>query len=106
MMVERRSVVEEIMDRDGGVCQAALPGMCVGVASDVHEILTRARGGSILDLDNCLALCRPCHSWITDHPGWSKSHGFIVSSWASSAEFLAASRAREVWLHGPRVMSE
>lgn len=102
----RKKVIEEVMDRDRGLCQAALPGLCRVQASDVHEILTRARGGSILDPDNCIALCRPCHSWITDHPGWSRDHGFMISSWTSGAEVIAASRAREVWLHGPRVMEE
>ena len=103
---QRKKVIEFVMDRDGGWCQAALPGICRVQATDVHEILTRARGGSILDPDNCLSLCRPCHSWITDHPGWSRDHGFTISSWTSGAEVLAAARAREAWLFGPRNMEE
>ena len=46
-------------------------------STDVHERLSRARGGSITDVSNLVCLCRPCHDWITTHPleaeaaGWS-----------------------------------
>ena len=33
-------------------------------AVDVHEKLTRARGGSIVDEANVVALCRQCHDDI------------------------------------------
>jgi 5-methylcytosine-specific restriction endonuclease McrA len=36
-----------------------------GVGLDAHELLSRARGGSITDLDNIVLLCRPCHDDIT-----------------------------------------
>lgn len=48
---------------------------------DWHERLSRARGGSIVDLDNAVFLGRACHRWITEHPaeaeaeGWSTSRG-------------------------------
>jgi len=46
-------------------------------STDVHERLSRARGGSITDKANLVCLCRVCHDWITQHPreaeetGWS-----------------------------------
>ncbi len=42
--------------------------VCDGRAVDIHEPLTRARGGSILDPQNTMAVCRSCHTWIHDNP--------------------------------------
>lgn len=62
------------------VCQAAL--MCWGAPStEVHEVKTRARGGSILDRDNCLALCHNCHAWVTDNPRKAHELGLVKHSW-------------------------
>jgi 5-methylcytosine-specific restriction endonuclease McrA len=52
---------------------------CGQPADDAHEVLSRARGGSIVSADNVIPLCRPCHNWVTTHPleaeaeGWSRS---------------------------------
>lgn len=60
-------------------CEAQLP-VCWGRSFDVHEKLTRARGGPIDDPENLMAVCRPCHDWITVHPkeaterDWMRSH--------------------------------
>jgi len=35
---------------------------------DVHELKRRSQGGSILDPENCLAVCRKCHRRIGEHP--------------------------------------
>lgn len=50
-------------------------------STDVHEIKSRARGGSILDEDNLAALCRPCHAWITTHPAAAHTEGWLLHSW-------------------------
>lgn len=81
-------------------CEANIEPLCSYHATDVHEIKTRARGGSITDVNNCLALCRACHRFITDNPAWALEHGYVVHSWAGEAEMLAASRARRDWLYG------
>ena len=54
-------------------------------ATDVHEILTRARGGSITDLNNLAVLCRPCHSWITEHPKEAHEQGWLKHSWEAES---------------------
>jgi hypothetical protein len=41
---------------------------CNNNAVDIHEPLTRARGGSIVDVDNSMAVCRMCHDWIHRNP--------------------------------------
>lgn len=48
---------------------------CTGYADDLHEILSRARGGSISDPANCIPLCRPHHTWVTEHPIEAKEMG-------------------------------
>ena len=68
---KRRRIVER-MKADGPVlCQR-----CGRLADDLHEILSRARGGSISDPENCVPLCRPCHDEITTHPLQAKEEGW------------------------------
>ena len=94
----RKQVREFVLDRDEGRCQAYLADICSHFASDVHEIQTRGRGGDYLDVNNCVALCRRCHSFITDNPKWAATNGWVVSAWATAADFVAAQRAREMRL--------
>lgn len=97
---KRDRVREQVLERDQNACQAGIVGLCTFHATDVHEILTRGRGGSIYEPDNCLSLCRSCHTYITDNPRWAEENGFIVPSWAGIAEFVAAARARRDFLNG------
>ncbi len=48
-------------------------------STDVHELLSRARGGDMLDKDNVAALCRDCHSYITQNPAWAEANGWALS---------------------------
>lgn len=48
---------------------------------DVHELKSRARGGSILDKNNLRCVCRPCHTWITSHPKEAHEQGWLKWSW-------------------------
>ena len=50
---------------------------CTGLSSDIHEPLTRARGGSITDPENMVAICRPCHNWVHGHPLESEEIGLL-----------------------------
>jgi 5-methylcytosine-specific restriction endonuclease McrA len=50
-------------------------------SDDVHEVVSRARGGSILDTSNLVCLCRSCHRWLTDHPAAAVDEGFSAHSW-------------------------
>ena len=73
---ERRRLVKELL-RDFPPCQRC----ATNYATDVHEIKTRARGGSIVDEDNLALLCRPCHTFITQNPAQGKSEGWLKNSW-------------------------
>jgi len=50
---------------------------CNGLAVELHEPLTRARGGSILDPANTVAICRSCHDWVHDHPEAATKIGLL-----------------------------
>jgi signal recognition particle subunit SEC65 len=60
-------------------------GRCIERAVDVHEIKTRARGGSIVDPANLLLACRPHHDWAHGHPREAAELGLLAHSWAASA---------------------
>ena len=99
MSTDRAALRLRVLERSPR-CEAVIEPLCSYHATDVHEIKTRARGGSILDDDNCLALCRGCHRWITDNPKWALENGYVVHAWDGPAEMRAAERAREAWLYG------
>lgn len=65
--------------------------------------MTRARGGSILDPNNILALCRPCHEWIGNHPEEAQECGLIAPSWASNALDESARARKARWFGLPIV---
>lgn len=54
-------------------------------STEVHELLSRARGGSILDESNCVALCHACHGWITTNPLQATADGWLLSQYGGTA---------------------
>ena len=58
---------------------------CGRRADDAHEVVTRARGGSITDPGNIVPLCRPCHRYVTDNPQAARAEGFTRWSWEDGA---------------------
>lgn len=81
LMVERRHFVKDLLERRPW-CEARLD-VCSGRSVDVHERLNRSQGGKIVggEESDYVALCRPCHSWITTHPKESYERGFLVHPW-------------------------
>lgn len=73
---ERRRIVIEILNAHP-VCERCGSQR----SSDVHEIVSRARGGSIVDRSNLVALCRQCHSFITQNPLIAEHEGWSKHSW-------------------------
>lgn len=80
----RRKVVDALFP-ERPACSR--PG-CGRWADDVHEPLTRARGGSITDAANMVPLCRDCHDEITFRPeselAWAYELGLLVHSWSAT----------------------
>jgi hypothetical protein len=67
--------------REGTVmCGCGRP-ECNRRAGDLHEPLSRARGGSITDEANARPLSRHCHDEITLGPDWAYEAGLLVHSW-------------------------
>ena len=56
-------------------CEARVEDVCTYRSVDVHELLARSQGGSILDRENCIAVCRMCHSWIGENPKKATERG-------------------------------
>ena len=56
---------------------------CTRWATDLHEQLTRARGGDILDASNTVATCRACHRWIHNNPRSAMETGLLRSAAAT-----------------------
>lgn len=48
---------------------------------DIHELIRRSQGGSILDEDNLLAVCRPCHNRIGNYPQLAFELGLAKHGW-------------------------
>jgi hypothetical protein len=77
---ERRELVRsELTKRPRCEAGHLTPASCSGYATDIHEPLTRARGGSILDVANTVAVCRGCHDWIHTHPESATRLGLLRS---------------------------
>ena len=74
---------------------------CARMGFDWHEVRTRARGGSIIASTNRGWLCRSCHGFVTEHPGWSIRHGWVLNSWATCEDEREAARLR-LTLHCPK----
>jgi hypothetical protein len=93
-LYQRAKIRERVLERDENRCQAGMES-CTRHATDVHELKSRARGGDWLyDETNMIALCRSCHSFITQNPAWAEANGFAIPSWGEEAEYRAAERAR------------
>lgn len=90
---QRRAMVDGLFGGERPLCavwEALQPGWCTRWADDLHEPLTRARGGSITDPDNAVPLCRACHDRITFRPEselqWAYDMGLLIHSWDAPVE--------------------
>lgn len=112
--VERRPLVEALL-KDYPHCEACLiwasydfihgkiPSMFVrqNKTQDVHELVNRSQGGSILDRKNLFTICRSCHSRVTVHPKEAEIVGLHLESWCNTESGLAeAARVRAAWKDG------
>ena len=80
----RERCVNEVLRRANYQCQT--PGWsdleCKG-RLDVHEVLSRARGGDPLNPDACAALCAQHHRYAHAHPDEAAGIGILRHSWDS-----------------------
>ena len=68
---------------------------------DIHELINRSQGGSILENKNLMAVCRECHMRITENPKEAELLGLHLPSWCDKDEhFKEAARVRNCWQRG------
>ncbi len=74
-------------------------------SQDVHEIVPRSGGGSILDEENLLALCRPCHNFVTTNLRTAANMGLHLPSWSTSDMYEEAKNLRSLWSNGEKAVA-
>ena len=79
-MVRDELARRELCEAAAVIRQAGYQPRCQGLAVELHEPLTRARGGSILDPANTVAICRSCHDWIHVNPAAATDLGLLRSA--------------------------
>ena len=73
-----RRIRDQVLERDGHVCQLRYPGICLGVATTADHIRTVHNGGDNHPA-NLRASCQPCNlarenrRRARPHPGWLAS---------------------------------
>lgn len=86
--VERRKIVKELLE-ERPFCEACPifakhDGKKTYVrrgSVDIHELIRRSQGGSILETSNLMAVCRECHSRIGAHPALAFELGLAKHGW-------------------------
>jgi hypothetical protein len=74
-------IVYQLSQQHPGVIPGEVTSRCSRRADDVHEPLTRARGGSVTDPGNATSPCRPCHDALGKEPSWGYKLGLLRHSW-------------------------
>lgn len=86
--VERRKIVQQLLE-ERPYCEACPvfakydnKGVFTRRGSvDIHELVRRSQGGSILDISNLMAVCRPCHTRIGNFPALAFELGLAKHAW-------------------------
>lgn len=84
----RRPLVEKLLS-DRPYCEACpvfaqhdgLVTYVRNMSNDVHEIVRRSQGGSILSEDNLMTVCRKCHQRIGNYPQLAFGLGLAKHAW-------------------------
>jgi len=73
-----KDVKKLVFARSEGLCEACWPrGLPLRPATTKHERIMRSAGGDPLDVENCLAVCNECHTWIHGHPTEATEMGLL-----------------------------
>lgn len=80
---ERDAVRQKVLARDR-VCRGygLTPVTCRRTPSEVHELGRGAyRRSCWLNEDLCIALCGPCHRWVTNNPRPAQAMQLALPGW-------------------------
>ena len=91
--MERRYELYDVVRREQGR-RCAWPG-CTRQWDDLHEVLTRARGGSHIDRPNIIGLCR-AHNGEATNTRPAECLGVVIPSWAARDLTAALTQAETV----------
>ncbi|MGY1773534.1 hypothetical protein [Blastococcus sp. SYSU D00813] len=95
---------EAVAARSGGRCEAAIDGVCLGPAGNVHHRRRRGVGDDPHAVHNLLHLCGSgttgCHGAAHRQPALAMHFGWIVSAYADPAAQPVQVRGRWVRLTG------
>lgn len=68
---------EVVRERSGGLCELAIPGICLGRAVNMHH---RRKEGRVWAASNVLDACGSgtdgCHGYVEANPSWAREEGF------------------------------
>ena len=78
--------IPEVIAIQGAACEARVSDRvsvgpryrCTDTAVDIHEVVRRSQAGGLIPAlqYQTLAVCRPCHSWISNHSAGARALGF------------------------------
>lgn len=85
---QRRPLVEKLLN-EKPLCEACpvfaeydgLATYIINKSVDIHELIRRSQGGSILDEENLIAVCRKCHNRIGNYPALAFELGLAKHAW-------------------------
>lgn len=94
---QRAELRKSLLQERGAACEAC-PRTPVGSYTprpwtELHEVLTRARGGDPTDPDNILCLCLWCHKFVTENEREARRLGLVRGR--TAAEHRSALRPWE-----------
>ena len=75
-----QAVVDAVMDRSEGYCEAMIPNTCVGQVHHLHHRKLRSQGGQHTT-DCLIGVCSRCHDAVHRHTGWAYEVGLLVHGW-------------------------
>lgn len=110
---KRRPLVARLLEERPG-CEACPAFACLDgkkafnqrQSQDIHELVNRSQGGSILDEKNLLAVCRPCHTRITQDQLEAEGLGLHLPGWTHEWMYSEAHHVRLSWSRGEPVTPE
>lgn len=84
-----------VRERSGGLCELALPDLCMGRAAGAHHRKNRSQGGTWSPsnlLDACGSGTTGCHGWVTTNPTKANELGLALKSYQDPLEVPAMMR--------------
>lgn len=81
-----------VRERSAGLCEIALPDICLGRVAGVHHRVKRSQGGTWSPanlLDSCGSGTTGCHGWVEANPDKAHELGLSLRSYESPEEISA-----------------